>query len=384
MKEGWEYKKFEEVFDLQMGKTPSRDNPSYWGNGNNWVSIADLKTKYIDSTKEEITNVAVEESGIKLVPKGTVIMSFKLSVGKSAIAKKDLYTNEAIMAFHPKDDNVLMSDYVYYYLTGYKWKGANKAVMGMTLNKKSISSNTFAYPSITEQKHIVSELDLLSGVIEKQKAQLEELDKLAQSIFYEMFGDPVTNEKGWTITTYGSNFKISSGGTPLKSNPNYWNDGEIPWIGSNMCQNCIIYNNDGKFITELGLKNSSATILKKGTVLIALVGATIGKVALLQKEMATNQNIANINVWENNSFNPIFVFYHSMNLYHLFINLGDGGFKMANQGFIRNLPLINPPLSLQQEFAAKIEAIEAMKAKVRQSLKEAETLFNERMDYYFN
>ena len=190
VKEGWEYKKFEEVFDLQMGKTPSRDNPSYWGNGNNWVSIADLKTKYIDSTKEEITNVAVKESGIKLVPKGTVIMSFKLSVGKSAIAKKDLYTNEAIMAFHPKDDNVLMSDYVYYYLTGYKWKGANKAVMGMTLNKKSISSNTFAYPSITEQKHIVSELDLLSGVIEKQKAQLEELDKLAQSIFYDMSPNP--------------------------------------------------------------------------------------------------------------------------------------------------------------------------------------------------
>ena len=235
MKEGWEYKKFEEVFDLQMGKTPSRDNPSYWGDGNTWVSIADLKTKYIDSTKEEITNVAVEESGIKLVPKGTVIMSFKLSVGKSAIAKKDLYTNEAIMAFHPKDKKVLVSDYVYYYLAGYKWKGANKAVMGMTLNKKSISSNTFAYPSIAEQKHIVSELDLLSGVIEKQKAQLEELDKLAQSIFYGMF-----SKKEWDckkikdiavvkIGPFGSalhQHDYISGGTPLV-NPIHMKDGRI-------------------------------------------------------------------------------------------------------------------------------------------------------------
>ena len=382
MKEGWEYKKFEEVFDQQMGKTPSRDNPSYWGDGNTWVSIADLKTKYIDSTKEEITNVAVEESGIKLVPKGTVIMSFKLSVGKSAIAKKDLYTNEAIMAFHPKDKNVLVSDYVYYYLTGYKWKGANKAVMGMTLNKKSISSNTFAYPSIAEQKHIVSELDLLSGVIEKQKAQLEELDKLAQSIFYGMF-----SKKEWDckkikdiaivkIGPFGSalhQHDYISGGTPLV-NPIHMKDGRI--------------EADSNFtISDEKKKELSSYLLKIHDIVFGRRG-DIGRCALVtQKENGFLCGTGSLFVRFTININPLYslkILSSSSVKQYLLENARGATMLNLNSSVIEGISIPLPPLSLQQEFAAKVEAIEAMKAKVRQSLKEAETLFNSRMDYYFN
>ena len=386
MKEGWEYKKFEEVFDLQMGKTPSRDNPSYWGNGNNWVSIADLKTKYIDSTKEEITNVAVKESGIKLVPKGTVIMSFKLSVGKSAIAKKDLYTNEAIMAFHPKDDNVLMSDYVYYYLTGYKWKGANKAVMGMTLNKKSISSNTFAYPSITEQKHIVSELDLLSGVIEKQKAQLEELDKLAQSIFYDMFGDPVTNEKGWnkqclknicskiTDGTHNSPINEPEGKYKYITAKNIKPDGilldNITYVNEDVHR--IIYDRCNPVYGDI-------LYIKDGvTTGIATINNLHEEFSLLSSVALLKPSLSIINYYLK------YVLNYPSQYCHIRDGMGGAAITRLTIAKIEKISIPLPPLSLQQEFAAKIEAIEAMKAKVRQSLKEAETLFNERMDYYFN
>ncbi len=148
MKENWTYKKFGEVFNLQMGKTPSRDNLSYWGGENIWVSIADLKDKYIDSTKEHITDLAVSESGIHKVLQGTAIMSFKLTIGRAAITKCDLFTNEAIMSFEPKETDTVLADYVYYYLKGCKWMGANKAVMGQTLNKKTITDNVFAYPPI--------------------------------------------------------------------------------------------------------------------------------------------------------------------------------------------------------------------------------------------
>ena len=94
MKQGWVYKKFSEVFNLQMGKTPSRDNNSYWGGDNVWVSISDLKGKYIGGSKEHITDLGVSSSGITKVPKGTAIMSFKLTIGRAAIAECDLYTNE--------------------------------------------------------------------------------------------------------------------------------------------------------------------------------------------------------------------------------------------------------------------------------------------------
>lgn len=384
MKQGWEIKKLGEVFNLQMGKTPSRDNNDYWGGTNTWVAISDLQGKFIGTSKEHITDKAIADSKIKKVKAGTVIMSFKLSVGRAAITTEDLYTNEAIMAFNLNDAYELNSDYIYYYLKGYKWEGANKAVMGITLNKATISQNYIAIPPIPVQERIVSELDLLSGIIEKKREQLKELDALAQSIFYDMFGDPITNEKGWEVKKLGEEFNISSGGTPDTKNTLYWDGGNISWIGSNLCRNEIIYKNDGKYITDSGLSNSSAKIYQEGYVLVALVGATIGKVSLLKFQTATNQNVAGINVPQNIGYTSEFIFYLIQNLYELFMSIGDGKFKMANLSFIRSLPLLSPPLPLQRQFASKIEAIERQKELIKQSISETETLFNERMQHYFS
>jgi type I restriction enzyme S subunit len=199
-----------------------------------------------------------------------------------------------------------------------------------------------------------------------------------------MFGNPIDNEKGWEVKKLGEVFEISSGGTPDTKNDLYWNDGDIPWIGSNMCQNEIIYHNDNKYITNEGLKHSSAKMYQKGYVIVALVGATIGKTALLEFCTTTNQNVAGINVPSNADYTSEYVFYLIQNLYYLFQNIGNGKFKMANLSFVRALPLLAPPLSLQQEFASKIEAIEKQKELIKQSIAETETLFNSRMDFYFN
>lgn len=239
-------------------------------------------------------------------------------------------------------------------------------------------------PPLKEQEQIVAELDLLSSIIEKKKAQLKEFDNLAQSIFYDLFGDPVTNEKGWEVSTFNHEFEVTSGGTPSTGKKEYWDNGTIPWIGSNLCQNKVLTNNDGKFITSEGLEHSSARWYYKGFVLVALVGATIGKCALINFDTTTNQNIAGINVPSNKYFESYFVFFALQSLYSLFQNIGEGKFKMANLSFVRSLPIIKPPLSLQQSFAEKIEAIEKQKELIQQSIKETETLFNSRMAYYFN
>ncbi|MBE6230492.1 MAG: hypothetical protein E7119_07920 [Bacteroidales bacterium] len=249
---------------------------------------------------------------------------------------------------------------------------------------KDYGECTIPVPPLPEQERIVAELDCLSSIIEEQKEQLKELDNLAQSIFYTMFGDPITNEKGWEVKTFGKEFEISSGGTPSTSNKQYWDNGDISWIGSNMCQNAVIYENDGKYITTLGLEKSSAKLYDEGYVLVALVGATIGKTALLKIRTSTNQNIAGINVPKNKEYNSVFVFYLLQRLYCLFEDIGGDKFKMANLGFVRSLPLMSPPILLQQEFASKIEAIEKQKELIKQLIAETETLFNSRMDYYFN
>ena len=383
MKQGWEYKKFDEVFNLQMGKTPDRKNPDYFGGKNVWITIRDLGNKEVSESNEHITDKAVSDTNIRKVKKGTVIMSFKLTLGKCGIAARDLYTNEAIMAFNTKEGYDINSSFLYYYLQCYNWKGSNKAVMGITLNKATISKHHINIPPKSTQLSIVSELDKINELIRLKKEQLKDYDNLAQSIFYEMFGDPVENDKGWEVSTYSKCFNIGSGGTPSKSVPEYWDNGNIPWIGSNMCQNCIITETDGKFITQEGLNNSSTKYLEVGTVLVALVGATIGKVALLRTPTCTNQNVAFIKANESKDFVPEYVFYNLMGQYDEFMKIGKGDFKMANQAFIKSLPILSPPLPLQHLFAQRIEQIERQKSAVQKSITDLEALLASRMQHWF-
>ena len=198
--------RLDEVFNLQMGKTPSRNNTDYWINGQyDWISIADLGgyQKYVEKTKEKISALAVQESGIKSVPANTVIMSFKLSLGKTAITKNPVYTNEAIMAFIPTGRYAVLPDYFYYLFSARDWtKGTNRAVMGTTLNKATLSALSIEVPPLEKQHHIAATLDKVSDLISKRRQQLDKLDELVKARFVEMFGDPQNNEKNWKMRTF--------------------------------------------------------------------------------------------------------------------------------------------------------------------------------------
>ena len=366
MKQGWKTCKFADVFDLQMGKTPSRDNPTYWGDDNMWVSIADMnEQKYMSATKEGITDVAVQESGIKPIPQGTVIMSFKLSIGKVSIATSKLYTNEAIMGFIEKEKGTLVPEYLYYYLKGYKWEGANKAAMGMTLNKKTIAENTISYPPIAEQEKIVAELDCLSGIIEKKKQQLKELDNLAQSVFYEMFGDPVENDKGWEVKKFGDVCSLKAG-KAIKAN-------ELSDVASDNLYPCFGGNGIRGYIKKVSHHNQYPIIGRQG--------ALCGNVVLSTKEFyATEHAVVVQPVVEMNIYWSYYTLMY-MNLNRLAQGVAQPGLSV---GRVNQENFILPPLTLQQDFASKIESIEKQKELIARSIKETETLFNSRMDYYFN
>ena len=369
MKQGWKSHKFADVFDLQMGKTPSRDNLSYWNGNNVWVSIADLNDKkYISESKEGITDDAIKESGIKVIPKNTVIMSFKLSIGKTAISTIPLFTNEAIMAFIEKDKSKLIPEYIYYYLKGYKWVGANKAVLGMTLNKKTISEQTFSYPPLPEQEKIVAELDCLSGIIEKKKQQLKEYDALAQSIFYEMFGNPNVNEQKW-ITKKMSNIceNLDYKRVPITAKNRI--SGSVPYYGASGVVDYVEdYIFDG---TYLLVSEDGANLLMRNTpIAFTISGKT----------------------WVNNHAHVLSFTNYPLHVFvKYFLNLLDLSYIVRGcaqpkltQANLNEIEVFDAPLTLQQEFASKIEAIEKQKELIKQSIAETETLFNSRMDYYFN
>ena len=263
--------------------------------------------------------------------------------------------------------------YLFHYLKNYNMERVITGSAQPQITKINIENILFIIPPMSVQKEIVEKLDKAAAIREKSKALLSHYDALAESLFMELFGDPISNEKGWEISTFGAEFKISSGGTPKTNIGEYWEGGNIPWIGSNMCKDEIIYQNDGKFITQKGLENSSTKIFKVNSVLVALVGATIGKTALLKFDTAINQNIAGIVV--SDKFNSYFVFYCLRNLYGKFLELGEGSFKMANLSFVRNLEIPLPPLSLQVKFAEMVENIEEQKARAKAEIEQSEAVF---------
>lgn len=357
---------FADVFDLQMGKTPSRDNPSYWSGDNVWVSIADMKDrKYIDSSKETISDEAVKATGIREVPEGTVFMSFKLSIGKVAIAARNLYTNEAIMQFPIKPGYELSPEYLYFYLMGHKWQGANKAVMGVTLNKKRIAEECISFPSIKDQQHIVDELNLLTGIIDKKNAQLRDLDALSQSIFYEMFGDPIINEKGWTSKALGEACSLKAGkGIKASELSEELTTGLYPCFGGN------------------GIRGYIAKKSHKGTYpIIGRQGALCGNVQLASGEFYATEHA--VVCTPGKGLQAIYTYYAllAMNLNQYATGVAQPGLAVKS---LLPLPIVIPPMELQEVFAERVRGINMQKALLNGSLNQINTLYQSRMAYYFD
>ena len=385
MRKGWEYKRFDEVFDLQMGKTPDRKNPEYFGGNNVWISIRDLGDKEITDSNEHITDLAVSNSNIRKVKRGTVIMSFKLTVGKCGIAATDLYTNEAIMAFNTKESFDINSSFLYYYLQCYHWVGSNKAVMGTTLNKATISKQYISIPPLSTQLAIVSELDKINELIRLKKEQLKDFDNLAQSLFYEMFGDPVENEKGWEVKKLGEIGEVKTGNTPSRSNDNFYNEKFIEWIKTDNIRNEQMNpTTAAEYLSRDGAE--CGRIVSKGSILVACIAgslSSIGKCCITTKNVAFNQQI--------NAITPYGDFCNSIYLYELIRNSykyiqqnATTGMKhILSKSIFEKMKIPLPPLSLQRLFAQRIEQIEREKSEIQKSIQDLETLLASRMQYWF-
>ncbi len=384
MREDWDIRLFKDVFDLQMGKTPDRKNFSLFEGDNTWVSIKDLDGKYISSSKECISDEAAKN--IKLVKRGTVIMSFKLTVGKTAIAGKDLYTNEAIMAFNLRNGYDIDASFLYYYLKNYRWEGSNKAVMGITLNKATISKHKIAIPPKPTQLSIVSELDKLNELIRIKKEQLKDYDTLAQSIFYEMFGDPVVNEKGWEVMSLGDICEITSSKRVFA---NEYVDMGVPFYRS---KEVIEKSKQLPISVELYISESHYDKIKSsfgvpqiGDILVTAVG-TIGKIWVVDTNEPFYFKDGNL-VWLR-KIKGVHSEYFRYSLFYLIdeykkVNANGAAYNALTIAKLKLMLCPLPPLSLQQSFAHKIEQIERQKTAVQRTIKDLETLLAVRMQYWF-
>ena len=384
--------RLDELFDLQMGKTPARKNPEYWNvEENKWISIADLSKcgKYINATKESISNKAVSESGIMQIPKNTVIMSFKLSIGKTAITSEPMYSNEAIISFRDKHVVEIMPEYLYYLILSKDWNaGTNKAVMGKTLNKATLSKVTVNIHNIEQQHKIVETLDKVNNVVMSRQQQLKKLDELVKSRFIEMFkGGKYPIVKAADVCDF-----ITKGTTP-PSNEIYLKPFEdsIPYLKvyNLSFDGSMLFFEEPQYISRDTHEGKLArSKVYPNDVLMNIVGPPLGKFSLVNNdfpEWNINQAIAIFRARE--SILPKFLLHALMqpDVLKPFLDKAQGvrqlNFSLEQ---CRNLEFPLPPIPEQQEFVEFAEQTDKSKIVIQQALDKAQLLFDSLMQKYFS
>lgn len=280
--------------------------------------------------------------------------------------------------------------FVYYTMSNAYYSRLKIFITGAVrkrISRSNLSKISIPVPPIQIQQHIVEELDCLTSIIEKQKKQLEELDNLAQSIFYDMFGDPIENEKGWnpsTIDNVCSSIIRGPFGSALKKD--YFVEKDDSTYKVYEQKNAI---NKNAFIGTYYIPKEMYDSLSRFEVfpndIIMSCSGTIGELFVIPYE--AERGIINQALLKFTLNNKIEQYYFLFMMGLMKSKLDVKGCGIQNIGSVKYIKATIfglPPLLLQQQFAAKIEAIEKQKELIKKSIKETEDLFNSRMDYYFN
>ncbi len=259
--------------------------------------------------------------------------------------------------------------------------------LGYSRHYKLLKEIKVPIPPLAEQEKIVAELDCLSGIIEKKKQQLKEYDTLAQSIFYEMFGNPIDNEKGWemcTIDSLCSSIVRGPFGSALKKE--YFIEPTQTAYKVYEQKHAIQKNAEigTYYISAERFATLSRFEVKAGDIIMSCSG-TIGE--LFEIPIGAEKGLMNqalLKFTLNNRIEKIYFLFAMECVKDSFDRKGTGLQNIGSVGTIKKTQISLPQTSLQQEFASKIEAIEKQKELIKQSIAETETLFNSRMDFYFN
>ncbi|WP_206911725.1 type I restriction enzyme, S subunit [Enterococcus sp. DIV0840] len=335
------------------------------------------KMKYIPSDYfSKMQKGRIKKGDILLVKDGAT--TGKVSMVSNDFPFEDASINEHLFLLRC-DQQIILPRFLFYYLySSYGKLEILKDFRGATIGgiSRKFSEMKIFYPSMDIQKRIVDTLDNAQSLIEKRKEQLTEMDRLIQSVFYEMFGTSFSTKSNWKTKKVGQIFTVKSGSTPSRNEKRYWEKGTIPWIKTNEVKNNVIFSSEEK-ITVSGKENSSVILFPKNTILIAMYGQgkTRGRSAILGIEATTNQACAGLLPTDN--VNTLFIWHQLMQRYNELRALGRGGNQPnLNAGLIKDFNLIVPPVELQNKFATIVEEIESQKKVMEQSLIEMENNFN--------
>lgn len=395
MKEGWEIKKLGEVCDVLNGYAFKSSN--YVDKGTRIIRITNVqKGVVVDEDPKYYSDKDMNGLIQYQLYENDLLMSLTGNVGRVGLLSKDLLPaalNQRVACLRVKDKSICLY-YLFHYLNSSIFE--NEAILSSTgIAQKNMSTewlkkHNIPIPPLSEQERIVGELDCLSGVIAKKKEQLKELDALAQSIFYEMFGNPVENDRGWEVKRLGEISDVTSFKRVLIEDVV---ESGIPFIrGTELSALSKLTNSkDYKFTLFITLEHyervkAISGVPSVGDLLIPSINSDglIWELDTDEPRYYKDGRVLWIHTNHHYSNSKALKYILGNKLRLMYNELASGATFVELKLFVlRDMLLPFPPLSLQQEFAEKIESIEKQKELIRKSIEEVELLFNSRMDYYF-
>jgi len=383
----WPLIKLSKVVDIKGGGTPSKSVEEYWGGDIPWASVKDFKSTVLDITVDSITQLGVENSATNVIPAGSVVVPSRMAVGKVAMLSVDMAINQDLKALIVKDEKKIDKRYLLRFLesqAGHIIKQAKGAtVKGITLDVLQNLEIPLPYPedpekSLKEQKRIAAILDKADGIRRKRQQAIQLADDFLRSVFLDMFGDPVTNPKGFPLSKLGENCESLFLG--LTSKVDYVESEGYPLIRAKDINTGELKFDDVKYISEKQHKKLTKNHLtKKGDLLVSKSG-TLGTCAIVRtdREFSTYESIFTVRPKA-----------ESLGLHYLIHLLQNKGFKEKllgnkvggtvahlNLKMFRDFQVGLPPISLQEKFSHKIEKIEAKLEKYKKSGAESDYLFS--------
>lgn len=373
-----------DVCTIVSGTTPKTVTKEYWDGELNWITPAELSDDIdiIYKTERKITNKAVTDSSLKLLPVGTVLLSSRAPIGKVAIVGSPMYCNQGFKNLICS--NSIFNKFLYWFLKGKK-DFLNSLGRGATfkeISKSIVADIQIPLPPLSEQKRIAGILDKATELIALRKQQIQKLDLLVKSRFIEMFGEPTSNTMGWNKYPLGKRCKILTGNTPSRSESGNYGS-FIEWIKSDNINTPNIYLTTAQeYLSEKGFKK--CRYVEAGSILMTCIAGSIGcigNVAVANRRVSFNQQI---NAIIPNKDETLYI-YCLMQLAKKYIqdtvNISLKG--ILNKGKLSTLEFPFPPQSIQKDFVSFVKRVDKTKSTLQQSLEKLELNYKALMQTYF-
>ena len=378
-----------DICTVVSGSTPNTSIGEYWDGEIKWITPAELDEDsfYITDSVRHITEQGKNKAGLPYMPVGTVILSSRAPIGKTAIAGCEMCCNQGFKNLICSEK--IFNEYLYFFLKS-KTDFLNSLGRGATfkeLSKSIVENIDIPLPAYEIQKQISIQMKQIERLISLRKQQLSKLDELVKSRFIELFGDPEDSTMKWERTNFASVcLDMHQGINTVADKVEYVNSG-FPIIQSKNITSGFLDLEDVRYVTESDYEYYRNKYNPKPSDLLVCNIGTIGKSLIVEDEVdfliAWNLFLIKLN---KELVNPIFikVFIELLNQQNYFEKYMTGGtVKFVNKKTMGNISTPLPPLELQKQFASFVEQTEKSKFEIQKSFEKLETLKKALMQKYF-